>query len=217
MAKGRLRALDLFCGAGGASMGLHRAGFDVVGVDLAPQPRYPFDFIEFDALALKVDPRNFDLVWASPPCQFRTAYGRRPGKVKPSPNLIPATRQKLQALGVPYIIENVVYARDCLIDPVMLCGSMFGLDVQRHRLFETTFPVGQPECHHEVWTPRFPPAGNRTNLRKTVEVGVWRIPLAVQQAAMGGVTWMNLHELSESIPPSYSEYLGKAARRAIGR
>lgn len=209
------RVLDLFCGAGGASMGLHRAGFDVVGVDIAPQPNYPFTFIQADAIGVEVEPRDYDLVWASPPCQFRTAYRRRPGKVKPSPNLIPATRDKLKALGLPYIIENVAYARDCLIDPVMLCGSMFGLDVQRHRLFETTFPVEQPACHHDVWTPRFAPATNRKNLRKTVEVGVWRIPLAVQKAAMGGVDWMTLHELSESIPPAYSEYLGKAALRAL--
>lgn len=202
----KLRALDLFCGAGGASMGLHRAGFDVVGVDVNPQPEYPFTFVQADALTF--DARGFDLVWASPPCQAFTAYRRRREHVAPRPNLIPATRAKLAELGVPTIIENVVGAP--LVDPTLLCGSMFGLDVQRHRIFETSFPVLAPRCDHGRWTPRFAPATNRANLRRTVEVGVWRIPLDVQQRAMG-VHWMRRETLSQAIPPAYSEFLARAA------
>lgn len=117
-------------------------------------------------------------------------------------------RERLQASGTPYIIENVHGAP--LVNPITLCGSMFGLDVRRHRLFECSFPVEQPQCRHEEQTPRFPPATNRTNLRCTVEVGVWRIPLETQQQAMG-IDWMSLERLSQAIPPAYSAYLGRAA------
>jgi DNA (cytosine-5)-methyltransferase 1 len=184
-------------------MGLHRAGFEVVGVDIEPQPRYPFEFIQADAL--EVDLGGFDLIWASPPCQAFTAYKRRPGHVRSSPDLIAATRQRLA--GREYIIENVGGAP--LLHPVMLCGSMFGLDVRRHRFFECSFPVLTPSCNHEAQAPRFPQATNRKNLRRTVEVGVWRIPLNVQQRAMG-IDWMTLAELSQAIPPDYSYFLAQA-------
>lgn len=201
-----MRALDLFCCAGGAGRGLADAGFDVTGVDIVEQPRYPFRFVHGDALEVELD--GFDFVWASPPCQGFTAYRRRAGHVHPRPNLIPAIRAKLRAWGGPYVIENVVGAP--LEGSAMLCGSMFGLDVQRHRIFECSFPVIAPACNHSRWSPRFPPATNRTTLRKTVEVGVWRIPLETQQAAMGGLEWMKLHELSQAIPPAYSEFLARA-------
>jgi DNA (cytosine-5)-methyltransferase 1 len=222
----RPRALDLFCGAGGASMGLHRAGFDVVGVDIEPQPHYPFTFIQTDAFAVLtmlaarrgtwIDGRAFDLIWASPPCQGRTAYRRRPDHVAPvdTDGAIARVRDDLTILAMPSIIENVPGAP--LISPITLCGSMFGLDVQRHRIFECSFPVTQPACDHSKWTPRFPPATNRTNKRRTVEVGVWRIPLETQQAAMG-IDWMQLEELSQAIPPAYAEYLGRAALAAMER
>lgn len=187
----RPRALDLFCGAGGVSMGLHRAGFDVVGVDIEPQPEYPFEFVQGDALAAELD--GFDLVH---------------GHVAPRLNLIPAVRAKLIAAGCAWSIENVPGAP--LIDPVVLCGSMFGLDVRRHRLFEASFPIPQPPCRHELHTPRFPQATNRANLRRTVEVGVWRIPLEVQRAAMG-IDWMSLGRLSQAVPPAYAEHVGRAA------
>ncbi|MDM7992945.1 MAG: hypothetical protein QUS11_06485 [Candidatus Fermentibacter sp.] len=210
----KLKALDLFCGAGGASMGLHRAGFEVTGVDIEPQPTYPFKFVRADALAFDVS--GFDLVWASPKCQFATAYRRRSNHVRPSENMIPRVRDRLAEAGIPYVIENVEGARSSLKDPVLLCGSMFSLDVQRHRLFETTFPLSPPRsCGHGRWSPRFPPATNRSNLRKTVEVGVWRIPLEVQQAAMG-IDWMPLASLSQAIPPAYAEWIGRAARQWIG-
>lgn len=215
----RPRLLDLFCGAGGAAMGYHRAGFDVVGVDIVPQPNYPFAHIEGDALLImralldgylgdsalgELD--DFDAIHASPPCQFKTAYKRRSGHVKDSPNLIPATRELLERSGLPYVIENVEGAREYLRDPLRLCGSSFGLDVRRHRLFECSFPANARYCEHYWQTPRFPPATNRKNLRSTVEVGVWRIPLRIQQKAMG-IDWMTLEELSEAIPPAYTEYV----------
>lgn len=207
-----MRALDLFCGAGGAGMGLHLAGFDVVGVDIEPQPSYPFTFHQADALTFPLD--GFDLIWASPPCQAFTAYKRRPKHVRPRQNLIPATRERLQ--GRCYIIENVPGAREHLIDPVQLCGSSFGLDVRRHRLFEASFPVTPVPCNHAWQTPRFPPATNRTNLRRTVEVGVWRISLDIQQRAMG-IDWMTREELSQAIPPKYAEFLAQQVILAKNR
>lgn len=195
-------------------MGYHRAGFDVVGVDIKPQPNYPFPFWEADALDVLryewglVEQHGFTVIHASPPCQFKTAYKRRPNHVKESPNLIPATRELLKTVGLPYVIENVEGARGHLADPIRLCGSSFGLDVRRHRLFESNVPLLALKCNHSWQTPRFPPATNRTNQRSTVEVGVWRIPLAVQQRAMG-IDWMNLGELSESIPPAYTEHVGR--------
>ena len=201
-----MKALDLFCGAGGASAGLHRAGFEVVGVDHAPQPSYPYRFIQADALRPPVDLRDFDLIWASPPCQAFTAYKRRHGHVGEHPDLIEPTRRMLRESGVNYIIENVPGAP--LEDPVQLCGSSFGLDVRRHRLFETSFPVVAPACDHSWQTPRFPPATNRRNLRRTVEVGVYRIPLETQQRAMG-IDWMSRGELSQAIPPAYAEHLAR--------
>jgi DNA (cytosine-5)-methyltransferase 1 len=204
------RLLDLFCGAGGAAVGYHRAGFDVVGVDIEPQPRYPFKLWHCDALALlRGDPEfiaGFDAVHASPPCQAFTAYRRKGHSVGDGyPNLIESVRWALRAAQLPYVIENVPGAP--LENPAQLCGSSFGLDIRRHRLFESNVPLLVPPCDHSWQTPRFPQATNRTNLRSTVEVGVWRIPLDVQRRAMG-IDWMTLPELSEAIPPRYTEHIG---------
>lgn len=134
----------------------------------------------------------------------------RAGHVKEALNLIPETRELLRAAGVPYVIENVVGAP--LENPALLCGSMFGLDVQRHRIFEVSFPVIPPRCDHNVWTPRFPGATNRKpNSRKTVEVGVYRIPLETQRRAMGLERSVSLGKLSQMVPPAYAEWLAKAA------
>lgn len=198
-------------------MGYHRAGFEVIGVDKNAQPRYPFEHHVADAIEVLEELAETGQVFgkrptathASPPCQPFTAYRRRGAGVGSNyVNLIPETREMLWAIGKPYIIENVQSARSELIDPVCVCGSSFGLDVRRHRLFESNVPLVGTVCDHLWQTPRFPPATNRANLRSTVEVGVWRIPLEVQRKAMG-IDWMELRELSEAIPPAYTEWLGK--------
>lgn len=227
--------LDLFCCAGGAGMGYHRAGFEVFGVDVNSQPRYPFWFHQGDAIDVlfvllaggavtftRADGETHDLrladiaaVHASPPCQTFTAYRRKGHGVGDGYlNLIPETRMLVQQTGLPYLIENVQTARAELVAPVMLCGSSFHLDVRRHRLFESNVPLETPVCDHGWQAPRFAPATNRTNLRRTVEVGVWRIPLDVQKAAMG-IDWMELRELSEAIPPAYTEHLGRQLRTVL--
>lgn len=198
--------LDLFCSAGGATKGYQRAGFCVVGVDINPQPNYCGDeFVQSDALTFPLD--GFDAIHASPPCQWGTAYARRPNHVKDSPNLIAATRERLAATGLPYVIEQPPHGGPEMRAPVCYCGSSFGLDVQRHRLFESNVMLLSPPCDHSWQMPRFKQATNRQNLRRTVEVGVWRIPLNVQRRAMG-IDWMTLEELSEAIPPAYTEHIG---------
>lgn len=214
------RALDLFCKAGGASEGYRRAGFTVVGVDVVEQPHYPFDSIEADAITFLRDAQRYGqldeyaLIHASPPCQWGTAYGRRPNHVRPSLNLVAEVRELLEATGLPYVIEQPYVNRRALRAPITLCGSSFGLDVQRHRCFESNVAMLAPPCDHSWQTPRFPQATNRTNLRSTVEVGVWRIPLEVQKRAMG-IDWMNLEELSEAVPPAYTEWIGSRLLAAL--
>jgi DNA (cytosine-5)-methyltransferase 1 len=220
---GRPRLLDLFCGAGGAAVGYHRAGFDVVGVDIQPQPNYPYRMSVRDALEV-AECYTVDAIHASPPCQAFTAY-RRNGLVGEYPDLIQPTRELLQATGLPYVIENVVGAP--LHDPVLICGSMFdpAMDIQRHRLFETNWPL-EPlmwPCRHKLTgVDRFPGGrsvartGKSTGLvRGTIEIGSWDIPLARQQEAMG-IDWMTLEELSEAIPPAYTEFIGAQLLAAIG-
>lgn len=213
------RILDLFCGAGGAAMGLHRAfpEAEIVGVDIKEQPRYPFKFVRGDAMEYPLE--GFDFVWASPPCQHFTKY-KNARKDLPNryPDLIVPVRKKLEGSGAWWVIENVVGAP--LLNPIVLCGSMFGLDVRRHRLFEMNFWALQPPCSHD-WQPNRFPGGRsrerghaRVKCRGTVEVGRWNIPIETQEAAMG-IDWMELEELSEAIPPAYSEWVGKACRAII--
>ena len=225
---GRARILDLYCCAGGAARGYADAGFEVVGVDIELQPRYPFCFEQGDALEVLrrllaggavagYRLEDFGAVHASPPCQSFTSYRRRGAGVGDGyPNLIGPTRELLVELGLPYVIENVEGARSRLRAPVMLCGSSFGLDIRRHRLFECSFPLLAPSCDHSWQTPRFPAASNRgRSSRRTVEIGVWRIPLAVQQQAMGGCDWMTLRELSQAIPPAFTEHIGGFLMAAV--
>lgn len=222
----RLRALDLFCCAGGAGMGLHKAGFDVVGVDIEPQPRYPFEFHQADALAYPLE--GFDLIWASPPCQAHTAM-KTMHNAKEHPDLIPATRERLMASGVPWIMENVVGAP--LKNPIMLCGTMFGLgfddaDLRRHRMFETSFPIIlTPQCQHGARATIGVYGGHiRNRKRRTIGVygegcrdsrrksdrGVDEFTVEHGREAMG-IDWMTLAELCQAIPPAYSEYLARQA------
>ncbi len=207
-----MNLLDLFCGAGGAAAGYQRAGFTVVGVDINPQPNYPFTFFQTDALAYvrRAALTGYDAIHASPPCQVFTAY-QRVGNVGEYEDLIEPTRQLLLETGLPYVIENVPGAP--LIDPVVICGSMFDppMDIRRHRLFETNWPLQHPTwpCRHKLQAPeRFKPASNRTRGRSTIEIGSWDEPLSRQQEAMG-IDWMTLEELSESIPPAYTEFIGE--------
>lgn len=197
-------------------MGYHLAGFEVIGVDKDKQPRYPFEHHVADAIEVleevaatgAVFGRQIQAVHTSPPCQRFTAYGRSDTKGWRDNylDLVEPTRDALIRTGLPYVIENVPGAP--LIDPIQLCGSSFHLDVRRHRLFESNIPLMAVPCDHSWQTPRFAPASNRTNLRSTVEVGVWRIPLDVQRAAMG-IDWMELRELSEALPPAFTEHIGR--------
>jgi DNA (cytosine-5)-methyltransferase 1 len=191
-------------------MGYHQAGFDVVGVDIEPRPNYPFDFVRADALTLDESFINgFDAIHASPPCQRFTAYRRRGAGVGESYlDLIEPTRDMLNATGLPYVIENVEGAP--LREPARYCGSSFGLDVRRHRCFESNVFLLSPPCDHGAQAKgRFPSStGRKKNSRATVEVGVWRIPLETQKKAMG-VDWpIELRELSEAIPPAYTRHIG---------
>jgi len=200
------RILDLFSGAGGAAMGYHRAfpGAEIVGVDISPQPRYPFTFVRADAMTYDLD--GFDLIHASPPCQHFTMYRNNVKDIAERyENLIEPTRARLVGSGVPYVIENVPGAP--LIAPTTLCGSMFGLDVRRHRLFETSWFMLQPSCNHGVWTERKYKGSTNRGLRFTIEIGAWNEQIALQRAAMG-IDWMQLRELSESVPPAYTEFIG---------
>ena len=209
-ARCKLRALDLFCKAGGATRGLQQAGFHVTGIDNEPQPNYCGDhFVQANAFN-RFDWGSYDLIWASPPCQGRTAYKRRPNHVRDvdTDGAIERVRAMLRESGRPYIIENVAGAP--LESPLKLCGSMFGdtMQVRRHRYFEINFHAPQPECRHWLQQGDYPQATNRANRRKTIEIGVYRIPLATQQAAMG-INWMTLDELSNAIPPAYSQWLAQ--------
>lgn len=213
---GRPRLLDLYSGAGGAAMGYHRAGFDVVGVDIAPQPRYPFEFHQGDALHyLAEHGHEFDAIHASPPCQAYSRTGHladAQGGRRSSVRLIEPTRSALGALGTPYVIENVEDAP--LSAPLMLCGSMFGLRVRRHRLFESPVFLFAQQCAHRrqgrpvgvlnwgSWGHEIPSGGRLA------------ASLADAQDAMG-IDWMRRAELAEAIPPAYTEYIGRQLLRHV--
>lgn len=227
----KLRALDLFCGAGGASRGLQQAGFHVTGVDQKAQPRYGGDvFIQGDALQL--GPRiihEFDFIWASPPCQAHTAMKTMPN-AKKHEDLIPATRKILEESGKIFVIENVMGAP--LRTDIMLCGTMFNLgtgnaELRRHRLFEINFPMPLvAPCNHYARGRVCGVYGGLDRDRRRIRpatVGVWgksggssardgcqQFSTAERAEAMG-IDWMTGAELSQAIPPAYSEFIGRAA------
>lgn len=199
------KALDLFCGAGGASMGMANAGFDVTGMDIRPQPRYPFRFLQGDALT--ADLRGYDFVWASPPCQAHCDL-KKMHNAKRHEDLIPATRRLLAKSGKPYVIENVEGAP--LHNPIMLCGTMFGLgscgaELRRHRLFEINWGFFLPPCCNHS-SPRVIGVygGHGRDRRRTVNTQDF--PTEARREAMG-IWWMTGSELSQAIPPAYLEYL----------
>ncbi len=202
-----MRLLDLFCGAGGAAMGYYRAGFDeIVGIDYRSQPRFPFDFVLANALNPPVDLNDFDLIHASPPCQAYSIGTRNMGTAEGCPDLLEDTRKLLQSSDTFWVIENVPGA-PMRID-LMLCGSMFGLQVKRHRWFELSDPtllLLTPTCKH-VWKRGRAIGvyghGTPTSHLKVigpVYVDDWREAM--------GIDWMVRKELSEAIPPAYTEWI----------
>jgi SAM-dependent methyltransferase len=208
-----MRILDLFCGAGGAAEGYARAGFEVVGVDITPQPNYPFRFYHFNALDILKEREfveSFDAIHASPPCQFHSTVTPQ-GSRKEHLNLIPPTRDLLLQYGKPYVIENVMGAKSSLVDPIQLCGSSFGLDVRRHRLFEVNWNLQPAPCDHSWQTPRF----------DVYEHGKWIKSPVVRVYGTGGgkaaehwekamgIDWMTRKELAQAIPPAYTEFIGQ--------
>jgi DNA (cytosine-5)-methyltransferase 1 len=212
--------LDLFCGAGGAAVGYHRAGFDVIGIDLNPQPNYPFEFLQMDALTalceIVSDPRTkwgrFAGIHTSPPCQASSNLTRgtnRETKAQNHTNLIPVVRELLKLTGLPWVIENVQGAH--MRRDLTLCGEMFGLDVIRHRYFEVSgFEVQQPTHvkhrgkvrgwrHGEYFDGPYVAVYGDGGGKGTVKE--W-------QQAMG-IDWTNdRKEIADAIPPAYSEFVG---------
>ena len=211
------KLLDLFCGAGGAGMGYHRAGFEVVGVDIKPQPHYPFEFHQADALSFPISGFNRllgcfkpDVIHASPPCQAFCAL-RHLYPDKQYPELIDATRDLLVAWGGPYVIENVPGAP--LINPIQLCGSSFGLRVRRHRIFESNIYLSSLQCDHKKQGQPIDVSGTggrRINRRKDDHGGSTNKPRNIKEAQDAiGIDWMTRKELSQAIPPAYTEFIGK--------
>jgi DNA (cytosine-5)-methyltransferase 1 len=200
-----MRLLDLFCGAGGCSVGYHRAGFDVEGVDINPQPNYPDTFHQADAMTFPLD--GYDAIHASPVCYaWSKMRDCRPGSKDDQPDLITPLRPRLEATDVPYVIENVPGAP--LHNPVQICGSGLGMPLQRHRLFESNIPLWGVPCAHgqNPWNPAYGHSTGRKKRRVPV-IGEWRIRPELQHAAMG-IDWMTLEELTEAIPPAYCEHIG---------
>jgi hypothetical protein len=226
-----VRALDLFCGAGGATKGLQQAGFHVTGVDINPQPNYCGDeFIQGDALTFLCSfvggsrdgypeicdrcgrhwdyagHREFDFIWASPPCQRYSECTPIEARAN-HPDLIDATREKLQAAGKPYAIENVDCARHKLRDPFYLCGTMFGMNVWRHRWFEThRVEIGlRPPCKHNGHPILVCGSGHGRGEAKVHEM----------IAAMN-VPWMKIRrEARQAIPPAYSKFIAESFLKTL--
>ena len=190
-----MRILDLFCGAGGAAMGYHRAGFEVVGVDINPQPHYPFEFHQADALTYPLE--GFDAYHASPPCQRFSVMQQIHHNQLIHPDLIDPMRQLLIRTGKAYVIENVPKA-PIRVD-LMLCGTMFGLKMPRHRIFESNVPMPclTLSCNHlDTYDPYH--GGEMARNEK------------VKLAKAMGIDWfMTRPEVREAIPPAYTEYIGK--------
>jgi DNA (cytosine-5)-methyltransferase 1 len=207
--------LDLFCGAGGAAVGYHRAGFDVVGVDIADQPHYPFTFHQGDAMTWQLD--GYDAVHASPPCQMFTAMSNRwrgrGGRADQHIDLLTPTRHRFHPLAVPWVIENVVGARSLMAgDVLVLHGGMFSLGVNRPRLFESNVLLlagPAPRTRDAVGVYGRAPDG-RTLWRKPNGNLALRAPASVAEAAqVMGIDWCpDWRGIAEAIPPAYTEHIG---------
>ncbi len=222
-----LKALDLFCKAGGATKGLQRAGFHVTGVDIEPQKNYCGDeFIQADAMEVSLD--GHDFIWASPPCQAYSSIRRQLHPNKDHPDLVAPTRDRLVAWGGSWVIENVEQSPLEAGPPILfhnlagitLCGSMFGLhtdkhELRRHRLFESNFPLTQPQCQHSdrvvigfygdhargrTWVNGHHARG--TDITKKSE------KMRLVRDLMD-IDWMDWNEAKNAIPPAYSEYIAR--------
>lgn len=211
--------LDLFCGAGGAAMGYHRAGFDVVGVDIAPQPYYPFPFVQGDALAPPVRLDAFDAIHASPPCQAFTQMNARSRKVPGTLastrlDLLTPTLEMLRPLPIPWVAENVVGAMRAMRTTVILHGGMFGLRVHRPRLFESSVMILaaiSSRSRDIVGVYGRAPDGRRLGSGGLAAAG----SLEEAQDAMG-MDWADWHGTKEAIPPAYTEWIGSQLLAYIG-
>ena len=205
------RLLDLFCCEGGAGMGYHRAGFDITGVDIEPQPNNPHRFILGDALEyLRAHGHEYDAIHASPPCQAYSKALRH--MAAPKPMLIDAVREAMQDTGKPWIIENVVgapLANDSDLfgaHGVELCGSMFGLPVYRHRIFETSFPLPRPPaCDHSRHAMNPHSVAGR---QRIYEAHGRADPEKLWARAMG-VEWMSRHGARQAVPPAFTHWIGE--------
>jgi DNA (cytosine-5)-methyltransferase 1 len=199
-------------------MGYHRAGFEVVGVDIAPQPNYPFPFVQGDALTyLGSRPATrvadwFDVVHASPPCQkFSSLTHLGKGAGVNAPDLIAPVRDALETVGRPYVIENVVGAP--LRSPYVLCGSSFELGVCRHRLFETSFPLMVPRCACHASRSTIGVYGDHPQRSK----GMNRAETLPDAQHAMGIDWMTWPEIREAIPPAYTEFIGSQLIEQLAR
>ena len=214
------RLLDLFCGAGGAGMGYHRAGFEVVGVDIKPQPHYPFEFHQADALTFPLE--GFDVIHASPPCQRYARIGCVHAVRENHPDLIDPIRERLEASGVPWVIENVPDSK--LPRSFVLCGSMFGLgavgvldgiyrQLRRHRLFQSSLWILTSQCQHNG-----EPVGvyGRGGPQRATRNRGYMGGTKERHEAMG-IDWMSRDEISQAIPPAYTHYIGKQLMAASKR
>ncbi len=228
----RPRLLDLFCKAGGAAVGYWRAGFDVVGVDIESQPRYPFAFWQGDALQILTNLKrgDVDAIHASPPCQAYSVTKKIWASRRETnhPNLLPETRTLLEKAGIPFVIENVPLAP--MRADLILCGTMFGLgwngyQLFRHRLFESgggfDLPPWVPATCSHLNTPVsvFGHGGELRIGERRMEGGAMRrkalrVPFDAACASMG-IDWMKRHELVEAIPPAYTEFIGRQLHRHI--
>lgn len=216
-----MRLLDLFCGAGGAGEGYRRAGFDVTGIDIRPMPHNPHRFIQADALEyVRENGHEFDFIHASPPCQAHTQL-KTMLNAKNHADLIPETRAALRATGKPYVIENVPGA-STLAPVLLLCGTMFGLkaaggELWRHRYFELSFPLNAmiPQCRHgnggAIGRPRVITVVGHSGGRSR---NGQEYTTAERAEAMG-IDWMTGSELSQAIPPAYTEFIGQMAMKFL--
>ncbi len=203
------KLLDLFCGAGGCSMGYHRAGFEVIGVDINPQKRYPFEFVQGDALEYADQYGHlFDVIHASPPCQAYSAA--KVFNTRVHPDLVSPTRDILNNVNKPYIIENVPGAP--LFNPIKLCGTMFsGLRVIRHRLFESNPIIWWPpaQCKH-IGKASTCSGAKKATLENYQYLTVVGHSFKADDARIAmDINWMTRDEIAQAIPPAYTEWLGK--------